>query len=152
MSIRSLADFNDVRPSVGPVLARTDTVTGRGTPAVDQVNEVGTFSGHTRGLSHGHGHDISAVEHRRDCASSQSSPKGAPAVASPRDRRMNDSGVDAIAARAISRRMSPSLDTVESIEATLVASSLFPSWREAIASSSRVSERSLTLFQRAALR
>ena len=55
MSIRSLADFNGSRPSVGPVLARTDTVTGRGTPAVDHVNEVGTFDGHTRGLSHGHG-------------------------------------------------------------------------------------------------
>jgi hypothetical protein len=41
MSIRSLADFNGVRPPVGSVLARTDTVTGRGTPAVDQVNEVG---------------------------------------------------------------------------------------------------------------
>ena len=56
MSIRSLADFNGVRPSVGPVLGRTDTVTGRGTPAVDQVNEMGTFDGHARGLSHGHGH------------------------------------------------------------------------------------------------
>ena len=39
------------------MLARTDTVTGRGTPAVDYLNEVGTFDGHTRGLSHGHGHE-----------------------------------------------------------------------------------------------
>lgn len=40
------------------MLARTDTVTGRGTPAVDHVNEVGTFDGHKWGLSHGHGQQI----------------------------------------------------------------------------------------------
>ena len=52
----SLADFNGVVPWVGPVLGGTDTVTARGTPAVDQINGVGTFVGHEWGLSHGHAH------------------------------------------------------------------------------------------------
>jgi hypothetical protein len=55
MSNLSLADFNGVVPWVGgPVLALTDTVTAQGAPAVDQINKVGTFVGHTWGLSHGH--------------------------------------------------------------------------------------------------
>jgi len=57
MSIRSLADFNGDVPWVGPVLARTDTVTAQGTPTADHIN-AGTFAGHTRGLSHGHGHSL----------------------------------------------------------------------------------------------
>ena len=56
MSIFSLADFNGVGPPVESVLVRTDTVTGRRPLQVDQVKEVGTFAGHTRGLLHGHGH------------------------------------------------------------------------------------------------
>jgi hypothetical protein len=54
--IRSLADFNGVVPRCVRRLVGTDTVTPGGHPRVDQVNEVGTFDGHTRGLSHGHGH------------------------------------------------------------------------------------------------
>ena len=49
MSIFSLADFNGVGPPVGSVLVRTDIVTDRGPLRVDQVKEVGRFSGHTRG-------------------------------------------------------------------------------------------------------
>src|SRR4051812_35776251 len=75
MSIRSLADFNGVVPRCVRRLARTDTVTPGGHPRVDQVNEAGTFNGHTRGLSHGHGQsDRRPVSWRRR-ASRTSRPK-----------------------------------------------------------------------------
>lgn len=58
MSIRSLADFNGVVPSVVcRYLVRTDTVDHPGTPVVDHINKVGTFAGHTWGLSHGRGQE-----------------------------------------------------------------------------------------------
>ncbi len=57
MSIRSLADFNGWVPlGLVMVLGRTATVASQGAHLVDQVIEVGTFAGHARGLSHGHGH------------------------------------------------------------------------------------------------
>jgi hypothetical protein len=57
MSILSLAVFNVAVPrAVDRVLVGTDTVAARGTPHADQLNDAGTFDGHRRGLSHGHGH------------------------------------------------------------------------------------------------
>jgi hypothetical protein len=55
MSILSLADFNGRVPRVATCLVGTDTVAPGGHPRVDQVTEAGTFTGHARGLSHGHG-------------------------------------------------------------------------------------------------
>lgn len=57
MSIRSLADFNGVRPpGSGDGAGWHRTVASQGALLVDQVIEVGTFVGHGWGLSHGHGH------------------------------------------------------------------------------------------------
>jgi hypothetical protein len=57
MSIRSFADFNRGVPRGSTTgLAGADTVAPEGHPLVDHINQVETFAGHARGLSHGHRH------------------------------------------------------------------------------------------------